>query len=85
MPQPKQFVFDHKELLEVMIKECGVHEGEWMLLLNLGFSGGNFGPEEGEVLPGGLVVVKAVGISRVEDGQAPPNLVLDASVVNPPT
>lgn len=84
MAEASQYWVKHRELLEMLIKQIGVHEGQWMLAANFGMGPGNFGPTPDEVAPGMVVVVNQMGIQRVEPGTVtPPSLTLDAAVVNP--
>jgi len=83
MPKPSQFNFTHKELLELMIKQCDVHDGRWMLVCNFGFAAGNFGIGPEDAAPGGLLTVQSIGISRTDDPNIPAHLTLDAAEVNP--
>ena len=82
MPEATQYLFSNKELLEVLIKQAGVHEGRWLLMANFGFSAGNFGPTNDQMSPGGVVVVNQMGILRAAP-ETPPEMALDAAVVNP--
>jgi hypothetical protein len=82
MPEVNQYLFNHKELLELMIKRAGVHEGRWMVMANLGFSPGNFGPTPDQMSPGAAVVVMQMGIQRAL-AETPPEMTVDAAVVNP--
>lgn len=82
MPEVNQYVLDHRELIETLIKHCGIHEGRWMLLVTFGFTGANVGLEEGVVHPTGLVSVQKIGLMRAE-ASSPPSLVVDAAKVNP--
>ena len=82
MPEPTSYMFKHKELLELLIKKAGIHEGKWMLMMNLGFSGGNIGQNPEETSPGAVVAVLNVGIQQAPPN-SPPGLTLDAAQVNP--
>jgi hypothetical protein len=84
MPEVNQYLFNHKELLELMIKKADVHEGKWIVMANLGFSPGNFGPSPDQMSPGAAVVVLQMGIQRAI-AETPPQMILDAAVVNPVT
>lgn len=84
MPQANQYSFDHKELLALLIQKAGLHEGLWMLSVSFNIGTGNFGVGPDEALPGTIVTVQSVGLSRADNIDAmPPNLILDASLVNP--
>jgi hypothetical protein len=82
MPEISSYTFKHKELLEMLIKKAGVHEGNWMLQMTFGFSAGNVGPSPEDLSPGAFVAVASVGI-QVAPPDAPPGLTLDAAKVNP--
>ena len=82
MPTANQFVLSHKELTELIIKQANVHEGRWMLMATFGFSVGNFGPTESEVLPGAVIGIQQLGIQRAE-ANSPSGLTVDAAEVNP--
>jgi hypothetical protein len=82
MPDIETYSFSHKELLELLIKASDVHEGQWQLQLSFGFTAGNFGPNDDNVLPGAISVVSGVGITKAK-ADSPKALVLDAAKVNP--
>jgi hypothetical protein len=82
MPQPNQYVFTNKELLEVLIKAAGVHEGRWVLMTNFGFTAANMGPSPEQFAPGAVVVINQMGIQRAQS-DTPEQMGLDAAVVNP--
>jgi len=83
MPEINQYTFSVKELTEILIKNADIHEGSWMLSVGMGFSAINIGPE-GAHRPAGIVIFDAVGIQRVQEGETPPpELVVNATSVNP--
>src|SRR5690606_35801655 len=54
MPEASQYTFSHKELLALLVKAAGLHEGKWMLLVTFGFTAGNFaGPDCNHSVPSG--------------------------------
>ena len=81
MPEVNQYLFTNKELLDLLIKQAGVHEGRWMLAI---ISAGNFGPSNEQMSPGAAVLINQVGIQRALP-EAPEALSVDAAVVNPAT
>ena len=83
MPEVSQYVLNNKELLELIIKDAGLHEGKWMLLASFGIAPGNFGPSNAEAAPGVAVAISKIGIQRAEP-HTPEEATLDASVINPP-
>lgn len=84
MPEANQYTFSNKELLAILIKEAGVHEGRWMLIATFNFSAGNFGPTPEQMLPGAVTAVSNLGIQRSQ-AETPVEITLDAAVVNPPS
>lgn len=81
--QVKQIQYSHEDLLKLMLKDQGIHEGYWMLLIRFGFGAGNVGPSPDkleDVHPTALVSVAGIGMERT-DKLGP--LVVDAAVVNP--
>jgi hypothetical protein len=82
MPEANQYMVTNKELLELLIKACGVHEGRWVLMAMFGFAPGNFGPGPEQMSPGAAVVVTQMGITRAQP-DTPVQMTLDAAVVNP--
>ncbi|MBH2042096.1 MAG: hypothetical protein I8H87_00865 [Comamonadaceae bacterium] len=80
-----QFTYSHKELVTLMLKDAGIHEGLWNLSVNFRLGAGAFGPTPEEVAPSGFVSVDAVGIQKMEpkEGQPIPPLTYDAKELNP--
>lgn len=64
MPEVNQLFFQHKEIVELLIKKADIHDGKWVLAVNLGFSAGNFGPTLEQVVPGAIVSVLGIGLAR---------------------
>lgn len=82
MPEINQYMFNNKELLELLIKQADVHDGRWILTTNFGFSAGNFGPTADQVAPGVAIIINQMGIQRAQ-ADTPKEMWLDAAVVNP--
>jgi len=82
MPEVNQVFFQHKEIVELLIKKADLHEGKWMLSVNFGFSPGNFGSTPEQATPGVVVAVVGIGLVRGSP-ETPEALQTDASVVNP--
>ena len=83
MPEINQYLLNNKELLALIIKETGCHEGKWMLMASFGIAPGNYGPSLAEAGPGVAVAISKIGIQRA-DSHTPEEATLDASVINPP-
>ena len=84
VPEINQYVFSNKELLELLVRKAGVHEGRWVLLANFGFSAGNFGPTADQMSPGAIVAVTQMGIQRAQP-DTPEAMSVDAASINPPS
>jgi hypothetical protein len=82
MPEVNQYVFTNKELLALLVKEAGIHDGKWMLLVNFGFSAANVGTSPDQASPAAMVALLSLGIQKAQP-DSPPSLVLDAAEVNP--
>jgi hypothetical protein len=82
MPEASQYMFKHKELVAMMIKEAGLHEGKWALAINFGFAAINAGPGPDQMNPTAVAGVQAIGLQKAAD-DSPPALVVDAAEVNP--
>jgi hypothetical protein len=82
MPEVNQYSFSHKELVELMIKKAGIHEGKWMMSITFGFGAINSGPTPDQMMPTGVVGVQTIGILRAPT-ESPEPLTVDAAVVNP--
>lgn len=82
MPEADQYKFANKELLEMLIKQADVHDGQWVLLVNFAFSAGNFGPSSDQLLPGAVTAIQHIGIQRAV-ANTPVEMMLDAKKVNP--
>lgn len=84
MPDVNQYTVGPKELVELIIKASGIHEGRWALMANLGMGVGNFGPTPDDVAPGVVVSIQSVGITReTAAAPQPPSITVDAAEVNP--
>lgn len=84
MPEINNYMFSHKELLELLVRKAGVKEGRWVLSMTFGLAPGNFGPTENDLSPGIAVGITSVGIQReAPPSSAPRALVIDASTLEP--
>ncbi len=82
MPEINQYTFKHQELLAALIKQAGLHEGKWQLIIGFNLIGANIGTEPGTANPSAIVTVSTVGLQKAR-ADSPPELVADAAVVNP--
>jgi len=80
MPEVSQLTYKHTELLELMLRDQGIHEGVWMLVVSFGFGAGNVGQSEADVNPTAFVGVTSIGLQRAPT-MGP--LCVDAAIANP--
>jgi hypothetical protein len=82
MAEAIQYMFDHKEVVELLVKKQGLHEGVWMLSLEIGQAAASVPAPDGKsVLPAAISIVQRIGLKKHEG--APSNLTVDAAAVNP--
>ncbi|HYW43662.1 MAG TPA: hypothetical protein VE959_12450 [Bryobacteraceae bacterium] len=83
MPETKNYVFEHTELAEILVKNLGIHEGFWGIYIEFGLKGANVpvGPDSRIILPAAISFVQKIGIQRFDE---PNSLSVDAALVNPP-
>lgn len=82
MAEVKQIAYSNKDLLILLLKDQGVHEGHWVLGAQLTFTAMNIGhsPDGSDVSPAGVVGVTGVVIERVPE---PLPFSVNADEVNP--
>ena len=82
MADATQYIFSHKELLTLLVKHQGLHEGKWQLVINFGFGAANAGPSPSELNPTAMIQIGGVGIQRTNEVNG---VSVDAAEVNPAT
>jgi hypothetical protein len=82
MPEVNQYVFTHKELVEMMVKKAGLHEGKWTLLVNFTYAALMGGPSPEQIIPTAIAGVHSMGLQRATP-ESPAALTVDAAEVNP--
>ena len=82
MPETKNYTFSYTELAELLVKRMDVHEGFWGVYIEFNFAATNInaGPDPKSLAPAAIAAIKSVGIQRFD---APNNLTVDATIVNP--
>ena len=82
MTELAQFEFTNKELVVLLLKNRGVHEGHWHLSVKLGFSALNLGEAKdgSDASPAGAVAFTGVRIVKVPE---PLPFTVNAAEVNP--
>jgi hypothetical protein len=84
-PIEQPLTLDLKSLTEILIRHFDIHEGIYQLNLGFRIGVGGFamdGDPGSATLPGAVVSVEGVNLSRLPDGMDAPNAV-DATEVNP--
>ena len=82
MPEVSNYSFELQEVTELLVKAAGVRDGFWMLNVNLSLTGGNFQNTPDSALPGSIVLIQSLGISKADPATSPANMTVDASKVN---
>lgn len=78
------YSFNHQEIVTLMLKEAGIHEGFWQLSVNFRLGAGAFGPTPEQVAPTGFVSIEGMGLQRLDPIPAEiPPLAYDAAALNP--
>jgi hypothetical protein len=80
MAETTQLTFEHKEIIELMLRNANISEGIWQLQLSLGLAGGNVGLTPEELNPAAIVMIQKFGLIRVTDESL---LTVDASKLKP--
>jgi len=84
MAEKEKRLFTHKELAALLVKQAGVHEGHWGLLVEFGLGAANIpiaGSDGGFTLkPAAIIPVNSIGILKFDE---PTPLTVDAAQVNP--
>jgi hypothetical protein len=80
MPEASQIIFSYKELVELLIKKQGLHEGIWGLNVNFGMQATNMGPNDSDLKPAAIIGILGIGLQKMDKETS---LSLDAAKVNP--
>ena len=83
MADATQFTFDLREVTTALIKQQGLHEGNWMAAFEFTLGAGLIGPTPAEAWPSALVQAKTVLLVRQTVPLSHPHLTVDAAEVNP--
>jgi len=74
--------FSLAEMTEILIKNQGLHEGIYNLSIEFQIAIGAVGPSPDKILPGGMLGVSRIGLSKTEVGKENIHTV-NAAEVNP--
>jgi hypothetical protein len=74
MPEANQYMFKYQEVAEALVKQAGLHDGKWQVIMVFGLGAANMGPTDAEIVPGAAVAVTGIGLIRAVEA-SPQNLV----------
>ena len=83
MAETTQHIFSFKELLGLMVKDKGIHQGHWALHVKFGLTAVNVkgGMNTSDpLLPTAIIPLIEIGIQEIKE---PHELSVDASRINP--
>lgn len=74
---------DVRELVVMLVKHYGLHQGRYDLFLEYQFAFGNFGPAPEQLLPSAVLGISHFGLIAVAEGSKGGPFTVDAAIVNP--
>lgn len=80
MVEIDRYTFTHREVVEALIKQQGLHEGIWMISMEFGIGAVNAGPTEDQIVPTAMVPIVKMGLAKADKES---NISVDAARVNP--
>ena len=80
MSEPLRHLLEHRELTKLLINHFGLHEGYWVIALELGFGATMAAPVGEEPMPTGMTSIRKIGI---QESQKESPLSVNAAEVNP--
>lgn len=80
MAESTQYMFTHKEVVEILVKQQGLHEGLWSLSVEFGLNAVITGPNDDQMFPTAMVPVIRFGIRQTDRMN---NMSVDAALINP--
>ena len=80
MPETTEINFSHREIVEMLIRKQGIHEGIWMLSVRFNWTATNIGQSPTEFYPSAVASVVQIGLHRADKES---NIAVDAAKVNP--
>jgi hypothetical protein len=77
MPKASQVEYQLRELTELMVRDRGITDGEWMLLVRFKMGAANVGVgADGDISPAAIVGIESIGIQLAKE---PNSISVDAS------
>jgi hypothetical protein len=82
MAEAIQYMFDHRELVELLIRQQGLQDGVWMLSIEFLQAAATVPAPDGKSqMPAAINIVQRIGLKKHEG--PPTNLTVNAAEVNP--
>ena len=83
MGEPRVIDFTNKEIVKVLLKHQGIHEGLWALTVQFGLQSGmaKVGPSEEDMVPTAIIPLLKMALQKHDK---PTPFTVDAAEVNPP-
>ncbi len=85
MAEVLNYVFSLKEVVELLIKKQDIHEGNWTITAQFGFTASNVGvgPGDPNMAPAAVNIIQKIGIQKIDQTHPAFSSSVDASKVNP--
>ena len=80
MSEVTQYTFSHRELVEILVKQQGLHEGIWGLYVRFGLGASNVGESPTQIHPAAVVPIIELGLQKFDKETS---ISVDAAKVNP--
>jgi hypothetical protein len=80
MPEATQITYSHRELVEILVKQQGLHEGIWGLYVRFGLGAANVGDSPTQIQPAAIVPVLEIGLQKFDKEGS---ISVDAAKINP--
>lgn len=80
MGESTNYHFNHREVVEALIKHQDLHEGIWQLVVTFALGASNIATAEDELAPSAIIPIKSIGLLKVDKESS---LAVDATKVNP--
>lgn len=82
MAEATQFSFSFLEVAEELIKKQGIRDGKWVIAVEYTINIGLMAAIPPDAKPGVMVLANTIQLVKAQEG-SPPNLTVDAAIVNP--
>lgn len=80
MGEPQTIIFKYVEIIELLLKHQGIHEGIWGLHIQFGIQPANINVSPSEAVPGLIIPMLKFGLQKFDK---PGGITVDAAQVNP--